>query len=157
MGLALQSISDQIPVPCQWHHLIPVVRVDLPGGGKGHTFLLVGQSPHSSMIGQLPKQSHRAGKITFAATITSNLFTDFVPTNEPHHHLCVAAFRLFANRNPPISIKMSTAELATSYAALILADDGVEITVRHSLSHSSRSTLRNETNPLTCFSFLPGR
>ncbi len=25
---------------------------------------------------------------------------------------------------------MSTAELATSYAALILADDGVEITVR---------------------------
>jgi hypothetical protein len=27
---------------------------------------------------------------------------------------------------------MSTAELATSYAALILADDGVEITVRSS-------------------------
>jgi hypothetical protein len=27
---------------------------------------------------------------------------------------------------------MSTAELATSYAALILADDGVEITVRDS-------------------------
>lgn len=26
---------------------------------------------------------------------------------------------------------MSTAELATSYAALILADDGVEITVRN--------------------------
>jgi hypothetical protein len=26
-------------------------------------------------------------------------------------------------------VKMSTAELATSYAALILADDGVEITV----------------------------
>jgi hypothetical protein len=28
---------------------------------------------------------------------------------------------------------MSTAELATSYAALILADDGVDITVRSSL------------------------
>lgn len=28
------------------------------------------------------------------------------------------------------SHKMSTAELATSYAALILADDGVDITVR---------------------------
>jgi hypothetical protein len=27
------------------------------------------------------------------------------------------------------TVKMSTAELATSYAALILADDGVEITV----------------------------
>jgi hypothetical protein len=33
---------------------------------------------------------------------------------------------------------MSTAELATSYAALILADDGVEITVRSSLENSGR-------------------
>jgi hypothetical protein len=30
---------------------------------------------------------------------------------------------------------MSTAELASSYAALILADDGVEITVSASISH----------------------
>lgn len=29
---------------------------------------------------------------------------------------------------------MSTAELATSYAALILADDGVDITVRLSMT-----------------------
>jgi hypothetical protein len=33
--------------------------------------------------------------------------------------------------NPPQIIKMSTAELAVSYAALILADDGVDITVRN--------------------------
>jgi hypothetical protein len=31
---------------------------------------------------------------------------------------------------------MSTAELATSYAALILADDGVDITVTHPCPHS---------------------
>lgn len=36
----------------------------------------------------------------------------------------------------PILVKMSTAELATSYAALILADDGVDITV------CDRSSLR---------------
>jgi len=36
---------------------------------------------------------------------------------------------------------MSTAELATSYAALILADDGVEITVRlQHLQHTLRLT-----------------
>lgn len=32
---------------------------------------------------------------------------------------------------PRPSVAMSTAELATSYAALILADDGVDITVRN--------------------------
>ena len=36
--------------------------------------------------------------------------------------------RLKSFRNPP---KMSNAELANSYAALILADDGIEITVSH--------------------------
>ena len=33
------------------------------------------------------------------------------------------------DRPPEIPIAMTTAELATSYAALILADDGVDITV----------------------------
>jgi hypothetical protein len=37
---------------------------------------------------------------------------------------------------------MSTSELATSYAALILADDGVEITVRcHSQSKATTNKL----------------
>jgi hypothetical protein len=42
---------------------------------------------------------------------------------------------------------MSTAELATSYAALILADDGVEITVRK-MPTTSRETscVANETS-----------
>jgi hypothetical protein len=36
---------------------------------------------------------------------------------------------------------MSTAELATSYAALILADDGVDITVRSSPILTEKSLL----------------
>ena len=48
---------------------------------------------------------------------------DIIPrSNSPPEtqHLCASTIN---------TIKMSTAELATSYAALILADDGVEITV----------------------------
>jgi hypothetical protein len=37
--------------------------------------------------------------------------------------------RRYSIRSKALRIKMSTAELATSYAALILADDGVDITV----------------------------
>jgi hypothetical protein len=36
---------------------------------------------------------------------------------------------------------MSTAELATSYAALILADDGIDITVRRFLMHTDTSSV----------------
>jgi hypothetical protein len=35
---------------------------------------------------------------------------------------------------------MSTSELATSYAALILADDGVDITVRTAGRHCAHSS-----------------
>lgn len=41
---------------------------------------------------------------------------------------------------------MSTAELATSYAALILADDGVEITVSDDLP--GREACANELEPV---------
>lgn len=41
---------------------------------------------------------------------------------------------------------MSTAELATSYAALILADDGVDITVSPAARVSGYPNLRRPTN-----------
>lgn len=48
---------------------------------------------------------------------------------------------------------MSTAELASSYAALILADDGVEITVRE-IPTSVASLQRGPTKPLTLNTLL---
>jgi hypothetical protein len=48
----------------------------------------------------------------------------------------------------PADIGMSNNELAVSYAALILADDGVEITVRHHKvsKHYSATFRRPQTN-----------
>lgn len=43
---------------------------------------------------------------------------------------------------------MSTAELATSYAALILADDGVDITVRRTSMSLPRNTAKKYGNQL---------
>lgn len=51
-------------------------------------------------------------------------FADFARNN--HHRNLVSISR----NNNHNTFEMSTAELATSYAALILADDNVEITVR---------------------------
>lgn len=49
---------------------------------------------------------------------------------------------------------MSTPELACSYAALILADDGIEVTVRLILSHVEfAETLKTRANELSCWRF----
>ena len=42
---------------------------------------------------------------------------------------------------------MSTAELASSYAALILADDGLDITVRDTPSPTTRPPASNPSIP----------
>ena len=52
-------------------------------------------------------------------TTTSTLCSTSTPE---YHHSISCTFHSIA--------KMSTSELASSYAALILADDGVEVTVR---------------------------
>jgi hypothetical protein len=52
---------------------------------------------------------------------------------------------------------MSTAELATSYAALILADDGVEITVRPVLEEpSSAHPFAGKKMPEEFGNLIPG-
>lgn len=60
--------------------------------------------------------------------------TNYFPSRETQARLSPSHVKKAPSRSAPCAstttVKMSTAELATSYAALILADDGVEITVR---------------------------
>lgn len=66
--------------------------------------------------------------------------TNYFPTCEfqarSQHPTSRSPFRVTAPCVSTTSVKMSHAELATSYAALILADDGIEITVRTRLGAS---------------------
>ena len=67
-------------------------------------------------------------KVPYDKSITYN--TNFV--GELPNHLPDSPTPPSTNPFVSQTLKMSNAELATSYAALILADDGVDITVRTS-------------------------
>lgn len=63
-----------------------------------------------------------------------------------NHHIHNFTARKSTSLPHLTQLKMSTAELATSYAALILADDGVEITVRNHQQISRKPVARSETS-----------
>lgn len=102
--------------------------------GLGIGLTIIRQELPSPRIWQIPPNfhgSHKRSQLFCLSTLTRHILRRSPSRHyERCRHLNPAHLHTTPASIPArTSVKMSTAELATSYAALILADDGVEITV----------------------------
>ena len=79
--------------------------------------------------GNLPSPDH-AASVEFGSSPCPQLEFQSIPEFGLFDNSFTSATREFLVDDTRSTVEMSTSELATSYAALILADDGVDITVR---------------------------